>query len=89
MAYDPHKDVEIARYDLGDLVITIQQYNGGERKLQISRRFGEDRIGRAGRLSRQEFEDIITVSDDLLKFLLSDNSKAKTKNKKKTRNKKK
>jgi len=80
MAYDPQKDKELACFDLGEIIVTVQQYNGGDKKVQLSRRFGENgKVGRAGRLLESEFRDIVSIADNILAVFDGEAKKKKTK----------
>ncbi len=59
MAFDESKDKTIAEWRQKDFVVSVRQYNGGERKLQIGPREVEKADGslthrKAGRLSAEE-----------------------------------
>jgi hypothetical protein len=85
MAYEAAKDKELASFDLGTIVVTVNQYNGGEPKVQISRKFegrdGEVKYGRAGRLTMEEYSDLCAHQDDINKAA-GRGAKKKTKKKK-------
>lgn len=69
MAYDAAKDKELANWDLGQIVVTVNQYNGGEPKVGISRKYeknGEERLMRSGRLTMEEYADVVAHSDEIM-----------------------
>ena len=76
MAYDVTKDVKVAEFGMfgedaeDNLFVSIQQYNGGEKKLQIGprtyvNRKGEVKFQKVGRLTNDEvvwLMDILPVA---------------------------
>jgi hypothetical protein len=59
----------LASFDLGSLLVTVNSYEGGDPKIQISRKFenreGEMKFGRAGRLTMDEFSDLVAHAEDI------------------------
>ena len=85
MAYEASKDKELWSEDLGTIVVSVNQYNGGDPKVGIVRKFegkdGEVKFGKAGRLTMDEFADIVAHADEINKAA-GKGKKTKTKKKK-------
>ncbi len=75
MPYDPSLDValfkQVKEFDGTRVTVGIFQYNGGEKKLQISRenknQADEWRFAKLGRLNREEAEEVIPLLSEALK----------------------
>jgi len=70
MAYDSRRDKEVAAYDVGEIRVTIHSYNDKEPKVQISRAYvsksGETNFTKSGRLSKEEWEDMCAIKQQVL-----------------------
>ena len=81
MAYEPKKDVEMESVECGDLQVTIHSYNKGKPKLQISRAYVSDKeegvtkFGKAGRLSEEDFDEIIAKAGTIKNAIRKANKK--------------
>ncbi len=69
-AYDESKDKRLWRGQIGNLVVSVQQYNGGEAKVQIGPRVIESKNGgtinsKAGRLTIDELQWITEKADEI------------------------
>ena len=86
MAYDPKKDVKVAEFEVGELLVTVQKYNGGEPKVQVSRSFknkaDETQYGRAGRLSKEEFNGFCDLKEKILEAMEGKKDASATKKRK-------
>lgn len=77
MAYDPTLNVTLAETELfeGDTVLnaSVEQYNGGEPKLQLTRFYvtktGARRPRKVGRMTVEEVEALAARLPELLKVL--------------------
>jgi hypothetical protein len=70
MAYSVEKDKELAEFNVGDIHVTLHSYNSREPKVQISRAYvdklGETQYTKSGRLTKEEWEDVCKLKDEVL-----------------------
>ena len=74
MPYDASLDVgtfaETKEYESTRITVGVFSYNGGEKKLQITRenrgQAGEWRFSKLGRLTKQEAQDILPIAQKAL-----------------------
>ena len=87
MAYEKEKDVELASWLMNEegsndnLRASVHQYDGGVKKLQIgprmfTRRDGELRYGKLGRMTREEVEWVQSILPQALSQMTEEETPA-------------
>ena len=77
MAFDPNLDKqlfsEVKEFETTRITVSVQQYNEGEKKLQISRenrnQDGEWKFAKLGRMFKDEAEAVIPLMQKALEFM--------------------
>ena len=81
-SFDESKQETIYEKDLGEIVIGVYSYDGGELKVGMVRKLKDGKFRAMGRTTMEEWEKIVEVGPEIVKVLKKANGK-KTKKKKK------